>query len=577
MRKFIFFITICALITVSIPVKAKNFAILISAGATKACYLNQSSEFPDEATGANEYGIPYWVDLFLLYEYLLSTGAYTHDDILVIYGKETKDFGPNDPDPDDGLNFEHFCNDEKYDRFKISVQADIHPEWWKDGNGNIINIVDYRWPEDTFENQDLAEYLMSKIKSFVEERMSQSERNKLLIYWRGHGYGNTGSQNDSYYTQIDASPRINCVFLFGSPNELIIHKIFTDNSNYPNATYRYKLSDYYDRRKIIWVTCRSGHLVGGDYSFADDKTICMTSCAYNKTSNASVYDANSVEHSGLPFGILACITPGERWYHGNYQYPFYADYNSDGVISISELYWAVSGEDPPSRQNPRDHYFWRYSWDDDINEFETIPQIADGCSSPSANIAYSAKYQYLNENLLLSDVSLPLPDGDENYIRGYRVDKITAENVTIPNDSKVVFGVDNTARLKSGFRAVAGCLFRAKIGDIPCPAGGAWPKIGIEKGTDQYSSNIGNQILGLYPNPASSKIRLDYQLETDSKVRFLITDVLGYRLIRLNNIGNQSKGVYGVDIDVSGLSSGIYFLLMDSGNSLKVKQLILLK
>lgn len=79
--------------------------------------------------------------------------------------------------------------------------------------------------------------------------------------------------------------------------------------------------------------------------------------------------------------------------------------------------------------------------------------------------------------------------------------------------------------------------------------------------------------LGIYPNPASTKVNISYGAEAGGKSNVIITDVLG-KTVRNLNFGIQ-KGLNVHGIDVSGLAQGIYFLkITRDGKSVSRKILI---
>lgn len=61
-----------------------------------------------------------------------------------------------------------------------------------------------------------------------------------------------------------------------------------------------------------------------------------------------------------------------------------------------------------------------------------------------------------------------------------------------------------------------------------------------------------------YPNPAASRINLNYSIDKSSDVRVEFYDVLG-RLVKTIELGTQAAGRYSEDIDVNDLGVGNYY------------------
>ena len=67
-----------------------------------------------------------------------------------------------------------------------------------------------------------------------------------------------------------------------------------------------------------------------------------------------------------------------------------------------------------------------------------------------------------------------------------------------------------------------------------------------------------------YPNPFNPITKIRYVIPSLSKVRISIFDVLGNEIVNLVN-KEQAKGKYEIEFDASGLSSGVYFYQLRSG------------
>lgn len=287
----------------------------------------------------------------------------------------------------------------------------------------------------------------------------------MLIWWaRGHGYGNPNPGNpDNYsagvqYTGFDW--------------------YFTENVySGSNTTYRiiYNTLNFenYKRKKIIWATCHSGHLLQGNLTLLnggnpanrdDKKSIVLTSVAFDELGASK--EINNEWHAGYPFAIYCTLMGHDPWSN---PINFDPDLNGDGVISMSELHQAV-------KYNTHS-CFDEVSWSDAPPDMSGIiqrkyPQIGDPCIGIGIPVG---DYTYMEENLKLKGHTLSLLSGSGENKRYYYVDNVTAGNddqgipLIIPNNSNINFVVDSYVKLKPGFHAKSGCRFHAYIGEIECP------------------------------------------------------------------------------------------------------------
>jgi aminopeptidase N len=78
------------------------------------------------------------------------------------------------------------------------------------------------------------------------------------------------------------------------------------------------------------------------------------------------------------------------------------------------------------------------------------------------------------------------------------------------------------------------------------------------------------------PNPVSTKTRIVYEIDNPTDISLEITDMLGVVLMRPVNSHLQA-GRYEVTLDCSSLASGNYFYKLTTGNTVLVKQLVVIK
>lgn len=84
-------------------------------------------------------------------------------------------------------------------------------------------------------------------------------------------------------------------------------------------------------------------------------------------------------------------------------------------------------------------------------------------------------------------------------------------------------------------------------------------------------------VLSIYPNPARESVTVVYRLEQESEMSVRVYDALG-RLVRLVTASEaRSRGTSQMIIDVSDLSSGIYFIRIDASRSSVTRKLTVVR
>lgn len=79
-----------------------------------------------------------------------------------------------------------------------------------------------------------------------------------------------------------------------------------------------------------------------------------------------------------------------------------------------------------------------------------------------------------------------------------------------------------------------------------------------------------------YPNPFNPTAQIGYQIPKDGFVSLIVYNALGQVVAELVN-KHQTSGKYSVQFNGSGLSSGVYFYRLESGNFTQTNKMILLK
>ncbi len=105
---------------------------------------------------------------------------------------------------------------------------------------------------------------------------------------------------------------------------------------------------------------------------------------------------------------------------------------------------------------------------------------------------------------------------------------------------------------------------------------------GIEYGTfvsvenEDSSHPIDYFLSQNYPNPFNPSTRINYSLPHSSKVTLKVYDILGNEIKTLVN-KEQNAGIYEVEYDSKGLSSGIYFYRIVTDEFSETKKMILMR
>ncbi|MGZ5192161.1 MAG: T9SS type A sorting domain-containing protein [Flavisolibacter sp.] len=97
--------------------------------------------------------------------------------------------------------------------------------------------------------------------------------------------------------------------------------------------------------------------------------------------------------------------------------------------------------------------------------------------------------------------------------------------------------------------------------------------VGVEKDNEQPLEFAVSQN---FPNPFNPSTTISYSIPTSEFVTLKVFDVLGREVATLVN-EEKPNGIYKVDFDGSGLSSGIYFYTLKAGKFTQTRKLVLMK
>ena len=79
-----------------------------------------------------------------------------------------------------------------------------------------------------------------------------------------------------------------------------------------------------------------------------------------------------------------------------------------------------------------------------------------------------------------------------------------------------------------------------------------------------------------YPNPFNSSTSIEYTIQEAGNYKFIIVNVLG-ELVRIVKKKYYKKGSYKVNLDFSGLASGVYLGILTNQKTTKQIKMIYLK
>jgi plastocyanin len=84
------------------------------------------------------------------------------------------------------------------------------------------------------------------------------------------------------------------------------------------------------------------------------------------------------------------------------------------------------------------------------------------------------------------------------------------------------------------------------------------------------------KLLQNFPNPFNPTTKIEYQILERSFVSLKVYNILGYEVASLVN-EEKPTGVYNVNFDASGLSSGMYLYRLQAGSFVETKKMSLIK
>jgi transforming growth factor-beta-induced protein len=240
-----------------------------------------------------------------------------------------------------------------------------------------------------------------------------------------------------------------------------------------------------------------------------------------------VTTADIMTDNGIVHVIDAVIVPGSTVYKviaGS------ADHNTlEAAIVAAGLQGTLSGAGPFTVFAPTDA------------AFEALPEgtVASLLQDPSGALTDVLLYHVLSGKVMSTDLSdgmtaATLAGSDITVSISGEMVMINASNVTsadIDTDNGVVHVIDAVLTPSTGIRDIV---------------------------TETVDVSI-------YPNPASDFINVKYELESASEIRLEMYDMTGQQ-VRIQDEGFSYEGTYNVEVPVNDLKSGMYLLIINTGN-----------
>jgi hypothetical protein len=274
-------------------------------------------------------------------------------------------------------------------------------------------------------------------------------------------------------------------------------------------------------------------------------------------------------HSGYPY-YFDLLENNEDGFHV-YRKPMSEQEQWNGTLNYYQLIHT-------SNQDETEYF------DEDILQPGRYSYIAvafneGGNSIPNAQVIYDCSYSGQVYDLTLSN---HIADSYEFYGAQHNIVNNDGTNFEIQTDADVTFCAGNEIRLGSGFKAVNGSDFHAKIYSCDgCVKVSGSPSPIIFTNEEIEKNNICNN-LNYYlshniPNPFSNTTEINYSLPKPSPVSIEVYNSIGLKVYELVNKPMQNTGEYKVTFNSGNLPNGIYFYTMRTPEYIETKKMILMR
>lgn len=159
----------------------------------------------------------------------------------------------------------------------------------------------------------------------------------------------------------------------------------------------------------------------------------------------------------------------------------------------------------------------------------------------------------------------------------YKVEQFIRSNGTVETGTDVSFVAKNTVIMQAGFTVEPGATFLATI--APCYDTNVDNEEEIVERSNEENSYETLEVqndLSIAPNPTRDLTTITYAVNQDAPVSIYVYNARGQQIKALLEGVNKAKGQYRMDINASGLATGMYYVRMQVGSeSLSKKMLII--
>ena len=100
------------------------------------------------------------------------------------------------------------------------------------------------------------------------------------------------------------------------------------------------------------------------------------------------------------------------------------------------------------------------------------------------------------------------------------------------------------------------------------------PPVDVTTGVIDFYTGDKDISLRLRPNPATSVLYIDYELEKEGEVEIAIFDLLGHKVAEIERGSLQPEGAHSLEVDISGFKPGVYLCRVNSADGVKSEKLI---
>jgi len=172
----------------------------------------------------------------------------------------------------------------------------------------------------------------------------------------------------------------------------------------------------------------------------------------------------------------------------------------------------------------------------------------------------------------------------ENIADGiYRAANTLIAASTIPTNGIVTLNAGAEIVLKPGFHAHTESQFLAKI--APCPNNSSQTIIRPQVSAQIISNNnkdlnklsLPNFDWTVYPNPTSTDLTVDLQLQAVTTIELHLVDVSGRLVHTLQPKQRLLEGDYRFQVNLNGVQAGIYWLQLFGEEEQSVKKVVIIK